>query len=200
MLGLETELDSYEYVYKPIPDNVRKRNSLLIAILTLSLSGYITYLLFKINTYSSVDSLFWLFPVTIFSGGIYLSWRAWQKKVKKMLSPESLISLKSKQEEFETKWYFRYFFSLIFLAVSYASFVAYIDDTRISGLALLVVNPISGILFCILALISGWEIALAVTIGVVLYYLFLGVAALPVSLAIILGAIIIAAVICRRKT
>jgi MFS family permease len=199
---LELKLDSYEYITQPITDERRKRNCLMIFGGTLLLSGYLTHLLHKISLYSKLENfnLLWLFPIFIFIIGLSFTWLCWNKKEKKVLTPESVLILKARKKDLESKWYFRYFFSVILLVSSYASLIAYLDGINVSGLALIVVNPISGILTAVGALIFGWEIALVTIIGVVLYYFFLGVSALPVSLAIILGALLIATIMYRRKT
>ena len=109
------------------------------------------------------------------------------------------------QEEFYSRWYVRYLSAAFMLAWAYACYIIYTKGMTLKFLEYkpglpslmftLLLNPITGIVVTIIAIFNAWEISLIVIAGVVLYYTYLGIAALPVSVAIIIGSIIIAVVL-----
>ena len=121
--------------------------------------------------------------------------------IKKELTPEAKAEQELKDKEFDlwSKWYIRYPTSILMLGVAYISYTAYIKGIRLPGLALLLLNPVSGVIAVVIAIFNAWELSLLVLIGVILFYMFQGIAALPTSVAIIIGAIIIAYAVNKYK-
>ena len=112
---------------------------------------------------------------------------------------------KKREEEFYSRWYVRYLSAAFMLGWAYACYFIYTKGMTLQFLEYkpglpsliftLLFNPITGIVVTIIAIFNAWEISLIVIAGVVLYYTYLGIAALPVSVAIIIGSIIIAVVL-----
>jgi hypothetical protein len=126
-------------------------------------------------------------------------------KSKYQLTPESEKEAKQKTKEWEEylmkKWYARYPASIFALAWAYVCYVAYTKGLDFGGKPLLyiVINPVIGIIMVVAAIFHAWEISLIVITLVVLYYLYLSIAALPISVAIIVASIIIAYGIYKYK-
>ena len=132
-------------------------------------------------------------------------------KAKNQLTPEAAEQVKKQhkkwEEEFYSRWYVRYLSAAFMLAWAYACYIIYTKGMTLKFLEYkpglpslmftLLLNPITGIVVTIIAIFNAREISLIVIAGVVLYYTYLGIAALPVSVAIIIGSIIIAAAIVK---
>lgn len=101
------------------------------------------------------------------------------------------IEIKYPLQKHWVKWYVRYSFSLLYASIAIALFFSW-SSGSVSGKAYLLVNPVVATLFGIFAIVRSYELALGLIILGILYFLYLGVTALPVSIAIILGALIIA--------
>lgn len=128
--------------------------------------------------------LLWSIPVVILLIDLSLSLYCWKLKEIKELTPEA----KSKKEEFHSRWYVS---AALLLPISFVSYFSYIEGIRMPGVAILLFNPVIGIIAAIVAIFRAWELSLIAIIGVILYFIYLGIAALPVSIAIIIGSIII---------
>ena len=107
------------------------------------------------------------------------------------------------------KWYVRHPLAIIPFVWAIVCYVAYDIGIRWNTIGInfgtdfvvyLLINPVTGIIAAILAIILAWELFLAIIAVFVLYYLYLGIAALPVSVAIIIGSLIIAYVIYKYKS
>ncbi len=108
---------------------------------------------------------------------------------------EAIEEKKQKEDkELETlnKWYIRYPSSILLIAIALISYVSYTKGIIMHGKAILLFNPITGTLAAIIAIINTRELTIAAIAIAILYYTYLGIAALPVSVAIIIGSIIIA--------
>ncbi len=98
------------------------------------------------------------------------------------------------------KWYARYPVAIFALGWAYICYKAYINGLDFETLkgakgglvAYLLINPVIGVIMVVAAIFHAWEISLIAVVVVILYYIYLGVAALPVSVAIIIGSMIIA--------
>ncbi len=159
------------------------------------------YILFT-EGYSSLE---WSGIVVMVFGGLAIIFAISIFFIKKELTPDSQKELKQQSKEWEEKlmkkWYVRYPASIFALALAYVCYVAYTKGLDFSGkpLVYIVINPVIGIIMVITAIFHAWEISLTVITLVVLYYLYLGIAALPISVAIIVGSIIIAYGIYKYK-
>lgn len=190
-------MNNYEYTTKTIPKNRRILVSTLILLGTLLLSGYVASLLLQgmeEGLLSGKQNLyfFWSFPTAILVIGFLLSFYHLRRKKVKELTPESEVRIKEKQEKFYSRWYVRYFGVVCGLVIAFVSYISYTEDIRMHGLGLLAFNPVTGVIASIIAIFGAWELSLIAIIGAVLYFTYLGIAALPVSVAIIIGSIIIA--------
>ncbi len=105
---------------------------------------------------------------------------------------EAKQKTKEREDQFYSKWYMRYFGVICALIIAYISYVSYTTGFRMNGLGLLLFNPVTGIISAIVAIFGAWEISLIAVVVVILYYIYIGMAALPVSVAIIIGSMIIA--------
>ena len=108
-------------------------------------------------------------------------------KAKNQLTPEAAEQVKKQhkkwEEEFYSRWYVRYLGAVFMLGWAYVCYIIYTKGMTLPGLSILLLNPITGIVVTIIAIFNAWEISLIVIAGVVLYYTYLGIAALPVSVA-----------------
>ncbi len=101
------------------------------------------------------------------------------------------VEIKYPIQEHWVKWYVRYSFSLLYVSIAIALFIAWSSGT-VNGKAYILVNPVVASLFGIFAILRSYELALGLIVIGMFYLLYIGVTALPVSIAIILGALIIA--------
>ncbi len=179
---------------QPISPASKKQNIVLSALLFLVA---IFFLSLPIHTYltqgySALGGSGWIF---VFLGLSSASVAIHLYTLKKEMTVEAIEEKKQKEDkELETlnKWYIRYPSSILLIAIALISYVSYTKGIIMHGKAILLFNPITGTLAAIIAIINTRELTIAAIAIAILYYTYLGIAALPVSVAIIIGSIIIA--------
>ena len=183
---------------QPISQSSRKYNrAMSIVLLFVSLFFYsLPFFTLYTDGFSALEFGDYVF---IFFGSIVAVAAVYLLTVKVELTPEAQeqrkIELKENNEQLWREWYIRYPIAILMLGVAYISYKLYasnLSGVRLPAMALLLLNPISGGIAAVVAIFNAWELSLLVIIAVIIYFLYLGIAALPTSVAIIVGSIIIA--------
>lgn len=179
--------------YQPISQESKKGNKSVSALFFFFAVFFLAFPAFTITTQglSAITFPEWVFVVF---GTISLLIAIPILFIKKELTPEAKAEQEQKNKEFDiwSKWYVRYPSAVLMLGVAYIGYITYLKGIRLPGIAILLFNPVSAVIAVIVAIFSAWELSLLALIAVILYYAYLGIAALPTSVAIIVGSIVIA--------
>lgn len=97
------------------------------------------------------------------------------------------------------RWFVRYPLSCFILLIAFVFYKMWLEGFKVQGVLHIFVNPIAPAVFTVIALVNTWELTLAVVILAMLYFLSVGLAAIPVSAAVIVGSLLIACAIVKLK-
>jgi hypothetical protein len=182
--------------FKEITPETKRKNR-ITAVVFLVCSIFISLLSFASFAWEDVPFPWFLFVIGL--AGIVLSVYIWKTSVE--LTEFGVEEDKRRTQRQLSAWHFRYPYALFCMCLALISYQAWLSEQQFSSAALiLALNPISGVLWAILALISAKELSLFVIACALGYFVFIGVAALPVSVAILLGAGIVALTIYKVQT
>lgn len=178
------------FAWQPIPAATRiKRGA--VGLLGMFLVGVLVWL-GQYAEDSLHDNWWYVWPIAV-PGAIWVLAQLLKSK-RKVLLPAAEVErervavenqLKQQEsarqsDELISRWYLRYPIAAVMLLAAYW---AAVKAVHLWWLALLLV---------VVAALEAWELSLLALAGLVAYWLFKGVAALPVSVAVVVGALIIA--------
>ena len=134
----------------------------------------------------------WLLLFTVGSCGCFVL-SVWVWRQKKELTDEALTLLEE-EKKLPDPWYIRYLLATFAVGFAYACYYAWFngDYSYASGWLIVLINPITGVLWALGALVLAKELSLILIVIGAVYLLILGVSSLPTSFALVLGACIIA--------
>ena len=185
--------------YKPITPETRKSNRWTAACLFFF--GLVFGWALTVSIIFEIDQHFVLLLLyTVGSCGCFVL-SVWVWRQKKELNDEALTLLEE-EKKLPDPWYIRYLLATFGVGWAYVCYYAWfnVDYSDASALVIVLINPITGVLWALGALVLAKELSLILIVIGAVYLLILGVSSLPTSFALVLGACIIAYAIFKAQS
>ena len=151
-------------IYRAITSEEKKRTRQVASFIVIPGLFFIIISSYSLLFDGSDFSSWILFIVGLmsFSFSVYL----WN--VKKQLTEYGVKHSANEYDAFLGKWYVRYPFCIVAIGMAYLCYRMWLSDHNAPGLFIIIINPITGIMYAAAAIFSAWELSLLlIVLGVI---------------------------------